>query len=167
MNLINIRFQTHDGLVMDNINGFDSYQFNDRVEIVSPIVEGSPNVGRIFMFRLELQNTPKLFERYYTRLQEVLGSIGGVIKFLFVCAKILDYLFNFLTEDKNILLFVFEKYINNMQSKNVAPQSPVWKRRINVLDLLNVTNLDNPPELVMQSSELVSISPPNKSGNII
>ena len=167
MNLINIRFQTHDGLVMDNINGFDSYQFNDRVEIVSPIVEGSPNVGRIFMFRLELQNTPKLFERYYTRLQEVLGSIGGVIKFLFVCAKILDYLFNFLTEDKNILLFVFEKYINNIQSKNVAPQSPVWKRRINVLDLLNVTNLDNPPELVMQSSELVSISPPNKSGNII
>ena len=103
----------------------------------------------------------------YLIRQGILGSIGGVIKFLFVCAKILDYLFNFLTEDKNILLFVFEKYINNIQSKNVAPQSPVWKRRINVLDLLNVTNLDNPPELVMQSSELVSISPPNKSGNII
>ena len=117
MNLINIRFQTHDGLVMDNIDAFDSYQFNDRVEIVSPIVEGSPNKGRIFMFRLELQNTPKLFERYYTRLQEVLGSIGGVIKFLFVCAKVVNFFVNYLTEKKNILFYVFEKHIKDISTK--------------------------------------------------
>lgn len=111
MNLLNIDFRTHDGLVFDNVNEKKSYQFNDRVEIVSPILEDSPNVGRIFMFRLELQNTPKVYERYYTRVQEVMGSIGGVLKFLFVAAKIINYLLTFVNDRKILLKSVFSNYL--------------------------------------------------------
>ena len=100
MNLLNIQFRTHNGLVFDNIDELESFHFNDRVEIVSSITEGSPYIGRIFMFRLELQNTPVVYERYYARVQEVMGSIGGVLKFILVAAKLINYFFNFLSEKK-------------------------------------------------------------------
>ena len=112
INILNVRFQTHDGLVFDNIDAFDSYQFNDRVEMVSPILEGSPNVGKIFNFQIELQNTPKLYERYYTRLQECLASMGGVVQGLFLFSLTINSFINVITEERNIMQKVFSQFIN-------------------------------------------------------
>lgn len=112
LNLLNVEFKTHNGLVFDSVEEFGSFRFNDRVEIVSAITEDSPLVGRIFMFRLELQNTPGVYERYYTRVQEVMGSIGGVLKFLFVAAKVVNYLINYLGEKKRDLKHILLQFID-------------------------------------------------------
>lgn len=111
MNFLTIDFRTHDGLVFDNVNELKSYQFNDRVEIVSPILEDGPNMGRVFMFRLGLQNTPKVYERYYIRVQEVMGCAGGVLKFLFFAANILNSMMTFINDRKTLLKSVFSNYI--------------------------------------------------------
>lgn len=112
LNLLNVEFKTHNGLVFDSVEEFGSFRFNDRVEIVSAITDGSPLVGRIFMFRLELQNTPGVYERYYTRVQEVMGSIGGVLKFLFVAAKVVNYFINYLGEKKRDLKNILLQYVD-------------------------------------------------------
>ena len=111
INLNNVKFVTHDGFLFDNINVIDSFQFNDRVEIVSNVVSGSLNEGNIFMFRLEGQNTPVLYERYYIRIQEILANIGGVVKCIFLIAKAFNYFHISLMRKKRVLEEVFSKYI--------------------------------------------------------
>ena len=129
LNLLNIQFKTHNGLVFDNVDELNSFHFNDRVEIVSSITDGSPNVGRVFMFRLELQNTPIVYERYYTKLQEVLASIGGVLKFLFVAAKVLNQLLNFLSDKKRVLNNVMSHFvrIHHNEEDNGPPRAKLEK----------------------------------------
>lgn len=143
MNLLNVEFRTHDGLVFDNVNQLNSFKFNDRVEIVSAITPESPNFHRIFMFRLELQNTPNLYERYYTRLQEVMGSIGGMLKFLLIVSKIMNSFLNFLSEKNRVLRNVVMKFVNiHQMSKNIVNGKIIFSKR-NVGETFTITNMDN------------------------
>ena len=52
MNINNVDFTTHDGLIFDNANTILSYQFSDRVEIVTPNSPGEYD-NIFFFFRLE------------------------------------------------------------------------------------------------------------------
>ena len=111
LNLNNVQFKTHNGLMFDNIEVIDSFNFNDRVEIVASIMPGGPNEDSIFMFRLEGQNIPVIYERYYTRVQEVLANIGGVVKCIFLIMKFINYFHSTFMKNKRILEDVLLKHL--------------------------------------------------------
>ena len=123
INLNNIQFKTHNGFMFDNIEVIDSFQFNDRVEIVSSIIPGTSDEGRIFMFRLEGQNLPITYERYYSRVQEVLANIGGVIKCIFLLVKFINYFHVSFINKKKILQNVLLKHLKFDPRNLINPES--------------------------------------------
>ena len=135
INIFNVRFQTQDWLVFDNIDAFDSYQFNDRVEMVSPILEGSPNVGKISIFKLSYKTRLN-----YTRgLQECLASIGGVVQGLILLSLIINSFINVITEERNIMQKVLSKFINiRKDSKLCNKGSMIWISKFIEINKINI-----------------------------
>ena len=105
---------THDGLIFDNPHTLQSWSFQDRIEIVNKYDPSTYGNGHVFMLRLEGQNTPTYYERTYVRLQEVLASIGGVIKVLFLMARILNSMVNIIKIKPFIVRRFFNDFFNNV-----------------------------------------------------
>jgi len=112
MNINNVEFTTNDGLIFDNSNTISSYIFSDRVEEVEPLTPGDYE-NTIFYFRMESQNTPIYYDRTYTTLQEQLANIGGMIKVLFLLAKILNDIYAYFSTKPFYLKKVFEAFISS------------------------------------------------------
>ena len=132
INFNNVQLTTHDGLIFDEPHTIESFQFQDRVEIVNKYDPNSIMEGNIFMMRLEGQNTPTYYERTYIRLQEVLASIGGMVKALFMMARFVNIIFTFLWTKPLMLKKIFSTFItseslhaykSNLESKK-SLQSP-------------------------------------------
>ena len=92
MNLDNVQFETHNGFLFDNVDVIDSYKLSERVEVVSNIVPGSWKENQIFMIRFEGQNTPEIYERFYTSIQEVVANVASMIKVIFIMVKLINML---------------------------------------------------------------------------
>jgi len=114
INYDNVKIQTNDGLIFDNIYSMDSYMFEDNVEIIQNQAIGD---NTIFSLILEGENTAQIIERRYVRLQEVLASMGGVFKCLFLFAQIINFSYNRLMIQKNFLKKVYSNFISMKERK--------------------------------------------------
>lgn len=110
LNFNNIVFRTYDAFLFDDYSDIPSYQIAERVEIVSNNNVGGSIVNEIFKFNFDPQNTVVTYERHYTRVQDVLAEIGGVIKALMLMGQLFNAIFFSFFKQKrfvaNLLKFV-------------------------------------------------------------
>ena len=85
-----ITIRTNKGLVFDQIVEDNSFMFYQN-EKTSMITDDYRILGSFYFW---MQNNVQLYERSYKKLQEILGSIGGMFQIIIGVAKILNTLFN-------------------------------------------------------------------------
>ena len=102
----NVKINTNDGLIFDNVRTIQSYKYQNNVEIVKKKEDNF-----IFRIIMEGENSPVFVVRNYVRLQEVLANIGGVFKCLFLLAQFVNYSYNKLKIQRNFLKKVFSNFI--------------------------------------------------------
>lgn len=110
----NIFFNTHDGFLFDRLSSLFSYKFSERVEIVSNnIGEDGVQNPLIVEFLIIPQNSPVTYDRYYSRIQEILANIGGIVKFLFIIGQFLNSFFIGYFERNEFVRNVLKKYVGD------------------------------------------------------
>lgn len=115
INFNNVDMITHDGLIFESKSQLTSYKFIDRVEIVSK--KQSIN-DQIFFLRLEGQNRPITMDRTFITLQEVLANIGGLIKILYILARLMNFLHNSFVIKQELFWKVFRNLVDFKRGNN-------------------------------------------------
>ena len=109
INFENVRIKTNDGLIFDNLHTIDSYQLKDNVEIVQ---KQDSFDEPVFILTLEGENSALNIERHYVKVQEVLASIGGVFKCLFLFAQMINFSYNQLKIKKGFLKKIYSNFVS-------------------------------------------------------
>ena len=109
--------RTNKGYVLDdeyNLNSY-KYSFNEKLTTIFS-EEENPNKDIYAVFYLWLQNQEDTFIRSYKRIQDILGSITGLARVIFLCARMLNMLIHNFTyindinhDMKNHYKFTIEK----------------------------------------------------------
>ena len=114
INFDNVKIKTNDGLIFDNFHTVDSYKLQNNVEIVQ---KQDTVEDPIFILTIEGENSAYNIERHYIKVQEVLASIGGVFKCLFLFASIINFSYNKLMIKRNFLKKIYSNFISLNKAK--------------------------------------------------
>ena len=66
----------------------------------------------VFILTLEGENSALNIERHYVKVQEVLASIGGVFKCLFLFAQMINFSYNQLKIKKGFLKKIYSNFVS-------------------------------------------------------
>ena len=93
LNFLPTMLRTNKGFFLDYIDNLNSYKFSFNEKLTTLFSEEeNPNKGIYAAFYFWLQNQEDAFVRSYKKIQDVIGSITGVAKIIFICAKGLNLL---------------------------------------------------------------------------
>ena len=92
LNFIPTMLRTNKGYVLNDEYTLNSYKFSFNEKLTSVFSEEeNPNKDIYAAFYFWLQNQEDTFIRSYKKIQDILGSITGVTKIIFLCAKCIKY----------------------------------------------------------------------------
>ena len=97
LNFLPTMLRTNKGYVLDNEVSLNSYKFSFNEKLTTLFSEEeNPNKDIYAAFYFWLQNQEDTFVRSYKKIQDILGSITGLARVIFLCAKMLNMLiYNF------------------------------------------------------------------------
>ena len=88
LNFLPTMLRTNKGFVLDNVDNLNSYKFSFNEKLTTLFSEETnPNKGIYAAFYFWFQNQEDTFVRSYKKIQDVIGSITGVTKIIFLCAN--------------------------------------------------------------------------------
>ena len=133
INLNPAKIVTHNGIFFDNVIEEYSYLFdkNEKVsfneEIQLPVDEKGKvllkSPGIVSSFYFWMQNRLQLYERSYTKFQDVLSNIGGFSRILFLVAKIINALipeYIILLDTEELLISLTKDKLGGQTPKNIS-----------------------------------------------
>jgi len=95
LNFLPTILKTNKGYVLDDEHTLNSYKFSLNEKLTTLFSEEeNPNKDIYAVFYLWLQNQEDIYVRSYKRIQDILGSITGISRAIFLCAKLLNILFH-------------------------------------------------------------------------
>ena len=129
LNFNPLRIYTHTGIIFDSDSQIDSYiyDYNEKI-VVSDMGNGIHG-----SFHFWLQNNCEIYDRTYKKLQDISGSIDGIIEILML---IIDFINQWIFNDFQVL-YDFNKEIE----KNVVKNKGL--RRMMSFNYNNSMNLSN------------------------
>ena len=93
INFLPTMLRTNKGYVLDDEYNLNSYKFSFNEKLTTLFSEEqNPNKDIYGAFYLWLQNQEDTFIRSYKKIQDILGSITGITKVIFLFAKMLNML---------------------------------------------------------------------------
>ena len=136
---------THNGILFENTEVFNSYKYDYRVESIIP----RETSRKVFQINCSLQNMSDVYDRSYERLQDVAANIGGIADFLVLCSVILNMLpeeYQTILATENLLLINSRKDILfpncNPINNNIVQSSNINNNKINK-EILNSKLFNN------------------------
>ena len=163
LNFLPTMLRTNKGYVLDDEVNLNSYKFSFNEKLTTLFSEEeNPNKDIYAVFYFWLQNQEDTFVRSYKKIQDILGSINGLAKVIFLCAKLLNILFhnftyiNELNHDmKNHYKFIIDKTIsinnsllnhnkldNTLQNKKNSELNNIDNSKVNNTDNIKLNNTD-------------------------
>ena len=132
LNFNPLRIYTHTGIIFDSDSQIDSYIYDYNEKIV---VQDMGN-GIHGSFHFWLQNTVECYDRTYKKLQDISGSIDGIIEILML---IIDFINQWIFNDFQVL-YDFNKEIEKNVVKNKGLRRMLSFNYNNSLNLSNNKN---------------------------
>ena len=111
--------KTHSGFIFDHVNYKYTYTYFANEKFVVKRNEENKNTNIYAMFYFWMQNLQDVYERKYKMLQDITGSIGGIIRIVMIAAEILNYFFNefaIINDLNSDILFKYKKLSNKFES---------------------------------------------------
>ena len=87
------QIKTRDGFIFEKLRYTDSYVYDTNEKVVNERKSENNNVEIYGAFYFSMQNMLNVYDRKYKMLQDVVASIGGIIKLISIVAFFLNYLF--------------------------------------------------------------------------
>ena len=113
--------KTHSGIIFDHISYKYTYTYNSNEKFVVSRNENNNNTNIYAMYYFWMQNLEDIYERKYKMLQDICGSIGGIIKIIMLTAEMLNYFFHEYTivcDLNSDILFKYKKLTNLYETNN-------------------------------------------------
>ena len=111
--------KTHSGIIFDHINYKYTYTYFANEKFVVTRNEENKNTNIYAMYYFWMQNLQDTYERKYKMLQDITGSIGGIIKIVMIIAQLFNYFFNefaIINDLNSDILFKYKKLSNKFES---------------------------------------------------
>ena len=123
LNFLPTMLRTNKGYFLDDEYNLNSYKFSFNEKFTTVFLEEeNPNKDIYAAFYFWLQNQQDTFVRSYKKIQDILGSITGITRIIFLCAKGLNliiynftYIYDLNQDMKNHYKFIIDKsnFVNN------------------------------------------------------
>ena len=111
--------KTHSGFIFDHVNYKYTYTYFANEKFVVTRNEENKNTNIYAMYYFWMQNLQDTYERKYKMLQDITGSIGGIIKIVMIIAQIFNYIFNefaIINDLNSDILFKYKRLSNKFES---------------------------------------------------
>ena len=111
--------KTHSGIIFDHINYKYTYTYFANEKFVVSRNEENKNTNIYAMYYFWMQNLQDTYERKYKMLQDITGSIGGIIKIVMIIAQLLNHFFNeyaIINDLNSDILFKYKRLSNKFES---------------------------------------------------
>ena len=122
LNFLPTMLRTNNGYFLDNEVTLNSYKFSFNEKLTTLFSEEeNPNKGIYAAFYFWFQNQEDTFVRSYKKIQDILGSITGIARIIFLCAKAINLLIHHYTyiNDTNFdLKLNYRKILDKTSSMN-------------------------------------------------
>ena len=144
LNFLPTMLRTNKGYIFNNEVSLNSYKFSFNEKLTTLFSEEeNPNKDIYAVFYLWLQNQEDTFVRSYKKIQDILGSITGLARVIFLSAKMLNMLIHNLTyiNDINCDMKNHYKFIINKPDNSVI--HPIKLRNNSKNQLKNSSILNN------------------------
>jgi hypothetical protein len=135
--------KTHYGIIFDHVNYKYTYTYDANEKFVVNRNEANNNLNIYAMYYFWMQNLEDVYERRYKMLQDICGSIGGIIKIVMISAEILNYFFYEFTIIRDLnsdILFKYKKLTNNYESNNTLKRLSINIRNTFSHNFNNIKN---------------------------
>ena len=163
LNFLPTMLRTNKGYVLDDEVSLYSYKFSFDEKLTSVFSEEeNPNEDIYAAFYFWLQNQEDIFVRSYKKIQDVLGSITGLARVIFLCAKLLNILFNNFSyindlnhDMKNHYKFIIDKpiSINNSILNPIKLDNNIQNKKNNELNNNDNSKLNNTDNTKLNTTE--------------
>ena len=111
--------KTHSGFIFDHVNYKYTYTYFANEKFVVTRNEENKNTNIYAMYYFWMQNLQDTYERKYKMLQDITGSIGGIIKIVMIIAQLFNYFFNefaIINDLNSDILFKYKRLSNKFES---------------------------------------------------
>ena len=128
LNFLPTMLTTNKGFFLDDIVIINSYKFSFNEKLTTLFEdEEIPNKGIYAAFYFWFQNQEDNFVRSYKKIQDILGSITGIARIIFLCAKVVNLLIHNYTyiNDMNHDMKTHYKFVIDKPSS--VPNSPLQR----------------------------------------
>ena len=128
LNFLPTMLRTNKGYVLDDEVSLNSYKFSFNEKLTTLFQEEEiPNKGIYAAFYFWFQNQEDNFVRSYKKIQDILGSITGIARIIFLCAKVVNLLIHNYTyiNDMNHDMKTHYKFV--IDKPNSVPNSPLQR----------------------------------------
>ncbi len=128
LNFLPTMLRTNKGYVLDDEVSLNSYKFSFNEKLTTLFSEEeNPNKGIYAAFYFWFQNQEDNFVRSYKKIQDILGSITGIARIIFLCAKAVNLLIHNYTyiNDMNHDMKTHYKFVIDKPSS--LPNSPLQR----------------------------------------
>ena len=135
LNVLNFHpclIKTHTGIIFEELSYYKSYVYDANEKLVYSKDYSNENIfGSVYF---SMQNMQDIYDRKYKMLQDISGSISGIINLIFIIAKILNYFFN--------LHSVFFNLINDIEKVYIKLESQTDKSLTTIYKNIQYVNSD-------------------------
>ena len=134
------QIKTRDGFIFEKLSYTDSYVYDTNEKVVHERKEENNNVEIYGAFYFSMQNMLNVYDRKYKMLQDVVASIGGIIKLVSIVAFFINYLFykNTIFNDlRNDMKIKYNKISTTFESSKLLKRLSFSPNTINNLETKN------------------------------
>ena len=125
--------KTRTGIIFEDLSYYNSYVYDANEKLVYSKDETNHNIfGSVYF---SMQNMQDIYDRKYKMLQDISGSISGIINLILVIAKILNYFFN--------LHSIFYNMINDIEKVYIKLESQTEKSLTTIYKSIQDVNLES------------------------
>lgn len=136
LNVLNFHpclIKTRTGIIFEELSYYKTYVYDANEKLVYSKDYTNENIFGSFYF--SMQNMQDIYDRKYKMLQDISGSISGIINLIFIIAKIVNYFFN--------LHSVFFNLINDIEKVYIKLESQTDKSLTTIYKNIQYVNSDN------------------------
>ena len=121
------------GIIFEKLSYYNSYVFDVNEKLVYRKNQTNENIfGSIYF---SMQNMQDVYDRKYKMLQDISGSISGIINLIFIVARIINYFFYYHS--------IFFNLINDIEKTYIKLESQTEKSLSTIYKGIQEVNYDN------------------------
>ena len=152
LNFLPTMLRTNKGYFLDNEITLNSYKFSFNEKLTTLFSEEeNPNKGIYAAFYFWFQNQEDTFVRSYKKIQDILGSITGIARIIFLCAKGINLLIHnyiYLNDINSDMKYHYTKLVEKSNSINkISLMNNIIKLKKNNNDNNNNNNSEHKSDI--------------------